>query len=695
MPYPALNTQWDWMKRTKHPVWYHVHIDTDFRRDGEWGDIIHLIRFTAAQLDIDLPEKISDTITISEEEEFDIEDNPIEFMASVLLASPVSARGPDVVNSCAASPLVGSNAAKDQPSQGTYDTPSPPRTPSPRDGLGSPCSSLNCIEQSVPAVTSSPKFVVEIPVSPSVQPMIPSDLPSKALEQLVTSHDKVCLWCEREGKSAYGNVPMLEIEFSIDKVSDPSEHSCESLTRQSAPDGMRHRAVADVMGQDPIGQGNIRNIPGICEAADLPPLLYRWSNIDSQGVNSRSLFRAGSFADTNSPFFGPEDLSEERFLNFFTAHVTREHVLTPFISTCTGPLTPIHRALRKGEGAIVTIIDPLKLRTPVFKAQPLTQITKTTVHRWRGYGEFEIWGLVTTDAIIASFKITTLQEIASVDLEIQQFLQLPLIQLQKTSDLWLRRALLQNIGAYVEHQSVLERLAEQLGVPIEYCARVAVGIWESWSKPCGYGEYTRAPSHSPVPSGANKYSLRGAARSETESVVYVPPESDDGSCSESTEEEQDAMSQSPEAPYRRQDTPSSAYSVANDSDISTEVELPRARVPAVITDVAMPDAAVLPTPPSTSRYFIISTIPSPELPLRDYGRLKLSTSLDDDHLLQESDWPSDSEALTGTETPETSRYFDRDGNAKTLPHYLAPVSWESISASIAHRGRNTFSRGDF
>ncbi|PYH53449.1 uncharacterized protein BO96DRAFT_482097 [Aspergillus niger CBS 101883] len=137
---------------------------------------------------------------------------------------------------------------------------------------------------------------------------------------------------------------------------------------------------------------------------EVPPVIYRWSNIDSQGVNSKTLLLAGLFADGRQIFM-PEDICQEEFTGYFLNHVHIEKTPSPFISTFCSMLAPIHRALWNKEGAIISIIDTKKLDTKVY---PAIKLFREQNLRIRGY----------------DVKISTIQQLADEHVEIGQFLQL-------------------------------------------------------------------------------------------------------------------------------------------------------------------------------------------------------------------------------------------------------------------------------
>ena len=153
-----------------------------------------------------------------------------------------------------------------------------------------------------------------------------------------------CLWCHMEGVFSKASEP--QVMTAIPK------HQDSWLTD--------HLKQPEQRGTNIWSAG----------AKDIPPLLYRFSNIDSAGINSKQLIVAGLFA-SDADVKPPDEFSSDEFKNHVTNHVRINRVLTPFISTFMTPLSPIYRALKAREGAIVTIIDATKLQTPVYSAKTL------------------------------------------------------------------------------------------------------------------------------------------------------------------------------------------------------------------------------------------------------------------------------------------------------------------------------------
>ncbi|KAJ0423981.1 hypothetical protein BJY00DRAFT_309796 [Aspergillus carlsbadensis] len=213
----------------------------------------------------------------------------------------------------------------------------------------------------------------------------------------------------------------------------------------------------------------------------IPQLLYRWWNVDSQGVNSRDLFVAGLFTSTS--MLAPDTISKEEFKLRFLNHISRKHISSPFISSFQSALSPIHRGLCNQEGATVSIIDSSKLKkSQVFSAKEFVQRNSVRIGRtYDGRGEYLIWGLIPKDAIICSFKITALREIAAKDLEIERFLQLDMIAAFKRARRPLHKAMEKRaMGLDQRTGATVGRLLSSLGVPCEYSKAISEGLAYSW-----------------------------------------------------------------------------------------------------------------------------------------------------------------------------------------------------------------------
>ncbi|KAI9038547.1 uncharacterized protein KD926_010676 [Aspergillus affinis] len=215
-------------------------------------------------------------------------------------------------------------------------------------------------------------------------------------------------------------------------------------------------------------------------ADEIPPLLYRWSNVDSQGVNSRRLFQAGLFAE-GTDYFHPNEVPQDVFNKHVENHLRIKRSVTPFISTFKMMLAPIHHALRNEEGAIVSIIDRRKLSTPIYYAQSLVKTLDLRFSFYNGVAEYLVWGNIPKSAIICSFKATTLLKIARETPEFEDLLQFDSIASFRSSGKALHRVLGSGPGR-LNHETgtILGRFLFQLGVPYENCQTVSYGMYNSW-----------------------------------------------------------------------------------------------------------------------------------------------------------------------------------------------------------------------
>lgn len=320
------------------------------------------------------------------------------------------------------------------------------------------------------------------------------------------------------------------------------------------------------------------------ERTELPPVLYRWSNADSLGINTRFCFTAGMFAPSNTIAFSPSSVSEQSFLDMFKNHVTKVPLPTPFISTFQGPLAPIHRGLRNGQGATVSLIDTSKLSTAVFKAAPLVALTNTALPNWKGYGEYLIWHQVPSSAIACTFTIANLEAIASTFADIGHFLQLDLIKQRHHCTRFLYSDLAFHVpNSQDGHATTLQRLTTLLGVPGTVRQQVIEDFKKAWTKKF-WGLRFEMPEDRVVhpPNPACEFELQGSAelllfsqtgqkqRSRDRSLSnssYRPSVIDAGGSSSSGKSDPPTTrtSEEPEAKCPRRDTPSDGYSVCDDS----------------------------------------------------------------------------------------------------------------------------------
>ena len=254
---------------------------------------------------------------------------------------------------------------------------------------------------------------------------------------------------------------------------------------------------------------------------------------------------------------------------------------TPLISTFTNPLSPVHRAIHSRKEAMVSVIDPSKLETPVFKAHTLMLLTGTATPCWRGYGEYEIWGRVPKEAIVCTFKISELAETTRSS-KIREFLQLELIKSHERCNSKLYDSLANNLRKNKDYSPTLRDLTKLLKVPPAYRDLVVAGFEKAWTKgfediyqlsqdrvvgkPCPgshvYGDEDDEEEEEAAP-------LRGA-EVESESSSYRPDSIGSSRSSSSSSGYARSTSGSAEERMPRRDTPSPSFSVQSDSSIGYE-----------------------------------------------------------------------------------------------------------------------------
>lgn len=319
---------------------------------------------------------------------------------------------------------------------------------------------------------------------------------------VVKSHGKTCLWCEYE-LTTEQSVDKQEEEYDEDYGDDarhsPRQNDSEVggapiqdtfLRRSPRPyytegSTVVHQITPDVSSQSIIQQHTLQHSdPGMggVPPEELPLLLYRWYNGDSQGVNSDQELLAGLFC--YSPFFGRDEICDEEFLAFFRCHVTKRKSKTPFISSFRSPLAPIHRAIHSELDAAIAVIDTSKLNTKVFYAHPLAKHTDSFTYSWRGFGEFLIWGQVPTEAIVFTLKAHELERISRTHKDISRLIQLPLIHESFRCNQSLRDRLAAKRKSAYKSGRTLGKLLSLLCFPRIYWESFAQWFTKSWGWIC-------------------------------------------------------------------------------------------------------------------------------------------------------------------------------------------------------------------
>lgn len=396
-----------------------------------------------------------------------------------------------------------------------------------------------------------------------------------------------CIWCHKDGGDKLNNEQLMTMEAAvIESYNGSTDHG--SSVPLDIDDNLHllDGHCSDEQLPMDFQLADFRTLPGLCTPESLPPVLYRWSNIYSQGINSPTQIVAGRFLHHDSTAFPPSDLDEGLFLDYVKSHVTKQPVSSPFISAFKSLLAPIHRALRNGEDAKVSIIDTSLMRTEIFKAAPLVELTGTALLNWKGYGEYLIWYEVPTAAIACTFTISRLEQIASMYPDIGRFLQLERIRERRHCTRFLYSDLAANVPESQDgHAELLDRLTNLLGVQGKVKELMVRQFRHAWTeKFCGLqyekpedsasdlsdDEEQQEPEPEPAPPAVQVFLGRSPRKaSPADSDCTWRPQRDDSeddsgsstSDSGGSEECEDFMK------CPRRDTPSDGYSVDDDSSV--------------------------------------------------------------------------------------------------------------------------------
>ncbi|CAG8380168.1 unnamed protein product [Penicillium salamii] len=411
VPFRTLHTQLNWMENTSHVDWEHAQ-EIRFERSAKGLEIMSKIRSAAAALGIRLQEKRSHA-THALGQISVVTPHTVPETHTSAMPSPSHSSGSRTLT-FRQSPIANQISDRVEP---TSSVPAPVPV-SPDWNFSDRVESI----VSVPApVQVSPDWNFSDRVEPKVSIPVPPDwnfLPARPQsglgtpiteqqsnssdseqgynEPVVTSHGKTCLWCHQDP----------EHDFQIPESEGQNEDT-------EVPD--------EVLIHIPGKQLEEPDLEGL-HPEKIPPLLYRWFNEDSQGKNSNEGFISGLFCE--EPSFNREDISDDEFEEHFIHHVTREETPTPFISTSASPLTPIHRAINSDKPASVVVFDTTKLQTPVFYAHPIARHTNTFTQKWKGYGEYLIWGEVPSNAIVFMCPISEVEQLAANHSDINRLLLL-------------------------------------------------------------------------------------------------------------------------------------------------------------------------------------------------------------------------------------------------------------------------------
>ncbi|KAJ5615665.1 hypothetical protein N7537_000779 [Penicillium hordei] len=448
VPGKTLHAQWNWMRNTGDLIWSHVHRNTDFNMDGEWRNVIQRIKSTALTMHLPLIEKTEDDIDTA------------QWGTRMTMALRLR-------------------------------TESPPQTPHP---MSFSLHQRRAEERSHYFAKSDDQKSESITMSVGQSQEWADEPrhidPLENNEAVVTSHGKTCIWCEHglaidetDGPDEWTQHTHLDQHKILDENQSQHQHQgYQDLGQQvqdQQPDQQQEHQGCSQQHHGQQGYHHdhelaMRGVP----ADKMPPLLFRWSNRDSQGVNSKTVFLAGLFC--NGEWLDPEDLSDDRFESFFRSHVTKEKVKTPFISTSHSPLAPLHRAIANQNGAMLTVIDTSKLETKVFYAHPLAIRTRTFTYSWKGYGEYLIWGRIPLEAIGFSVEITSLEQIIQSHRDVARLMQTALIRGSPRCNQKLRDMLAAKRKSPFQSGRTLGKLLTLLEVPTVHWDNITSRFAKSW-----------------------------------------------------------------------------------------------------------------------------------------------------------------------------------------------------------------------
>ncbi|CAG8930466.1 unnamed protein product [Penicillium salamii] len=467
VPFRTLSTQWNWMGNTAHVDWEHVQ-EITFERSAKALEIMTTIRSAAAALGIRLQEKRAYAAHPLEQISV-VTPHTVPETHTSAMPSPSHSSGSRTLP-LRQTPIANQISDRVEP---TSSVPAPVPV-----SLDWNFSDRMEPTASVPApVSVSPDWgfsdrmepIVSIPVPPdwNFLPARPqsglgtpiteqqgnsSDSEQGYNEPVVTSHGKTCLWCHQDPDNDF-QIPESEVRNEDTEVPD------------------------EVPIHIPGKQLEEPDLEGL-HPEKIPPLLYRWFNEDSQGENSNEGFISGLFCE--EPSFDREYISDDEFEEHFIHHVTREKTPTPFISTSESPLAPIHRAIKSQKPASVVVFDTTKLQTPVFYAHPIARHTNTFTQKWKGYGEYLIWGEVPSSAIVFMCPISEVEQLAANHSDINRLLLLRFLREAQFCNRLLWDRLARKKKPAYKSGRTFGKLLFLLHFPRLYWEHVAAGFMRYW-----------------------------------------------------------------------------------------------------------------------------------------------------------------------------------------------------------------------
>ncbi|EZF32701.1 hypothetical protein H109_02309 [Trichophyton interdigitale MR816] len=220
-----------------------------------------------------------------------------------------------------------------------------------------------------------------------------------------------------------------------------------------------------------------------------PPLLFRFWDENSGGMNSADKFVAGMWdlEDSTIPIPDHSTIHPRIISTLVRMHLTRINVSSAFISLSTSPLGVFHRALRAGK-ANISILDTSKMKQshlfsvfPFLRHEPIMYGSDGKC-RYFGQGEWLVWGVIPSEAILTTFSTDTLSSISTEYPSIGKLLQLHLIKNAKFNRAPLVRKLgSKNIMADMHSGRCMGQFLKLLNVPQSHISTLAMLFATKWS----------------------------------------------------------------------------------------------------------------------------------------------------------------------------------------------------------------------
>ncbi|KAJ6021781.1 hypothetical protein N7540_007285 [Penicillium herquei] len=478
--FPFLRVQWNSMQRSKNPVWHHVHVETKCQRE-EWSDVIRRIETAAKRLDFSLMMKKTQDGTNSDQSNLRKLNGRRRDRAPTTPEQRPNWPNDDIHGRQMPTPSTSGSSAQRQ------------RQPQPEDEEPEQLSDWQSDDPRVRQMPGPSTRDSWAQTSPDKEPIPQIIVNINEIVLNINGCGKKCVCCSKEeverDRSNGEEADILDDPHSHNKSSNghPQEPTGSGQQEMGSEEPQPATGNSDLPGSTPIVSVNdlqFGDILGRCLPDQMPTVLFRWYNIDSQGINSEDLIRAGLFTGDDNFDLDVNHVRKHEILEMFESHVSKAKCPSPFISTFVHPLSPIHRAIRKQNEARLAMIDTSKLGPDaiVIKASTLVQLTNTRTRKWRGYGEYLIWEEVPRNAILCTFKISRLEDIAMDWLDIGEFLQLDVLRNTKFSDKHLYWELAKNLEMMPGNtlNEALLNMVKLLEVPNEFEETVAQRFKEAW-----------------------------------------------------------------------------------------------------------------------------------------------------------------------------------------------------------------------